>query len=425
MITIPRYGQTLGDLRRSLENSFGSSSGQGFQAIFPDNTLIDAGGSSESRAYCPTGPGGGEDNSCSSAGPGGGMTTFRGTPEVWGRSNETEIWTPDKPLFKGAETIGEIMINRPADVRGIAEDTLGMSITDIVSASGASVDAAARLPISKPRIVVTTEGDRIQVGWRCAGAATGKGFRTEEEKTYAPRPGTIVEAVSGARAMQSIRGHTFLDQQAYAIHPDFQGNGIALESVLRQVSSPFEVLTMQAARHDSDDPAQRLNGYSAWWKYGYNASIDKVKASLIRRHGNGGAGAGIPPHLLEGSRSFLDIMAKPGGPEWWAEFGGDITMVFEKRPGSQSRVRLLNLKAAADKKFGRRSAGMTEPNDRPPLSYDTDYDPIVEEVVKDSIGKPVPGKTMTPEGWREMDALIEEIERRRATDGQPPKVFPH
>lgn len=379
----------------------------------------------EDRAFCPTGEGGGRDNSCSSAGSGSGLTNFGGATERWGVSNETEIWTPDRPLFKGAESIGEVMINRPADVRGIAEEVLGMSISDIVSASGVAVDAAKRLPMSKPRVVVTTEDEKVQLSWRCTGAATGKGYKTAEEKEFAPRRGTIVEAVSGSRSMSTARGQTVLDQQAYGIHPDFQGNGIAMESVLRQVASPFDRLVMQAARHDSDDPSQRLNGYSAWWKYGYDSSIDKVVASLERRHGRGSRESVIPPHLLEGSRSFLDIMAKPGGPEWWREAGGDLTMVFDKSPGSPGRVRLLNLKAAADKKRGRRSDDVNEPSDRPPLSHDTDYDPVVEEFIKASIGKPVPGKMMTPEQWREMDALVDEIEQRRAKDGRPPEVRPY
>lgn len=378
----------------------------------------------EGRAYCPTGEGNGVDNSCSSSGASGGMTNFGGKSEPWGKSNETEIWTPGKPLFKGADGIGEIMINRPADVRGIAEE-LGVTIGDVLSGSGVSVDAAKRLPISRPRVVVTTEGDKIQVSWRCTGAATGKGYKTEDEKEFAPRRGTIVEAVSGARAMFSLSGQSVLEQQAYGIHPDFQGNGIAMESVLRQVSAPFDTISMQAARFDHADPSQRLSGYSAWWKYGYNAPIDRVVATLQRRHGTGSREAEIPAKLLKGSRSLLDIMAKPGGPEWWKEFGGDITLTFDTRPGSQGRVRLLDLKAASDKKRNKRSEDVSDTDGRLPLSSDCEHDPIVEEVIKGTIGKPVKGRPMTDEEWAEENALVQEIEQRRAKDGRPPEVRPY
>lgn len=380
----------------------------------------------EERAFCPTGEGGGIDNSCSAGekmaadkdGGSGGLTNLGGKTENWGRSNETEIWTPDRPMFRGAEKIGEIMISRPADVRGVAEEVLGLSVPEIVTASGALIDGTDRANLSKARMVISGsphtrgEGGGLSVYWRCAGAATGNGYRGDEKK-YAPRPGTIVTAVEASRVIES-GGVRNIDMRldSYFIHPDFQGKGLALESVIRQTSIPgVEYISMGAGRQDSDNPAERMSGYWRWPLYGFNASMDAVRKRGIE----------VPARYSK-ARSLLDVYAMPGGIDWWREEGTDIGLVFDTTTRSQSRLVLLQLQEAARRKHGSRSIGMTGEDNRK-TSADCDNDPDVESaweaIAKKGLKQEAPGRL------EELESRAEKFLKERAKDGRPPEVRPH
>lgn len=371
----------------------------------------------EPRAYCPTGEGNGVDNSCPPAIAGGssGLTHLGGRTEDWGRSNDTEIWTPGRPLFRGADKIGEIMINRPADVRGVAEDALKLTLPEIVTASGVLVDSIERAGTSQVRMTITPGmGESLAVSWKTVGRATGDGYQGAD-KAFAPRPGSIVDAVSVARTVTRGRdGRVRLEQDAFFIHPDYQGMGLALESVIRQTSvSGIDEIIMEASRWDHQNPHQRMSGYWRWPLYGYNATI----ASVARE-----AKGGEIPREFSKARSLLDIYAIPGGREWWKEEGESITLMFDTRTRSQSRLVLLQLQDAVRRKHGSRGIDMAG-NDKNQTSIDCDNDPDVEaawgSIIEKGLKQDAPGRL------EELEASAEKFLQERAKDGRPPEVFPH
>jgi hypothetical protein len=47
----------------------------------------------------------------------------------------------------------------------------------------------------------------------------------------------------------------------------------------------------------------------------------------------------MPPDLVD-SDDLLDLFSRPGGPEWWKEYGSDIIVTFDPSPGSPNRQAL-------------------------------------------------------------------------------------
>lgn len=373
----------------------------------------------EERAFCATGEGGGQDNSCPPASAGGssGLTNLGGRTEEWGRNNETEIWTPGRPMFRGADKIGEIMINRPADVRAVAGDALKLTMPEIVTASGALIDAIERAGTSQVRMTITPGGDNVSgltISWKAVGRATGDGY-SGPDKAFAPRPGSVVDAVAASRQIATdADGKVHLYQDAYFIHPDYQGKGLALESVIRQTSvAGIDVITMDASRWDHQNPNQRMNGFWRWPLYGYNASINAVARE---------SKSGEIPREFAKARSLLDIYATPGGMDWWRSEGEDIVLTFDPRPRSQSRLVLLQLQDAVRRKHGSRSIDMTL-DDKNLVSTDCDNDPDVlaawESIIEKGLKQEAPGRL------EELEESAQKFLTERAKDGRPPEVFPH
>jgi hypothetical protein len=297
----------------------------------------------ESRAFCATGEGGGIDNSCGAGekmaadkdSGGGSSSRWGGKEEKWGRSSETEIWTPGKPLFPGAESLASIKITRPNDVRGIIEDGLKMKIADAVLASGPVADSADRSSITRPRLEIVPTGHGIEMRWTSMGVATGEGFKGEEEQ-FKSQPGTAVKAAAASRDLWITNQGPVLNMGGFFIHPDFQGKGLALESVAKSSSSGVIRMEMQAERFDADDPNLRMTGYKVWPKYGYDAPLSLVRGTLRSQDQE-------IPKEFSGARTLADIFRMPGGREWWSQSGDSIRLVFDCRPRSKSVETLLKL----------------------------------------------------------------------------------
>lgn len=314
------------------------------------SSVVYGGDDREQRAFCATGKGGGVDNSCGAGagGPtilmapdrdsGGGSSTssrWGGETQPWGRSSETEIWTPGKPLFPGAENIASIKIHRPNDVKGQIEDGLKMTIADAVLASGPVIAGADRTGITRPRLEIITSGHGVEMAWTAMGIATGEGFQGEDAK-FADPAGKAVRAVEASRNIWKTNFGAVLYMGGFYLHPDFQGKGIALESVVNSASSPVVRMEMSAERYDASNPKMRMTGYKVWPKYGYDCPVSRVRQELSMY------GKDIPEQFRS-AETLTDIFAMKGGPEWWAAEGTAISLIFDRRPRSRSMEVLLKL----------------------------------------------------------------------------------
>ena len=336
-------------------------------------------------------------------GSSGGPTILRGdATQDWGKSRETEIWTPDRPLFGGAENIPSIRIENPSDVRGIAEDELKMPISAIVSAAGPVIDSAKRAGITLPRMEIRRDMfGGLNVSWTAKGVATGRGF-AEDEKQYVT-VGQSVSAVEANRTIQRTRSGIVMSMNGFFLHPDFQGMGLAFESHVRSLSVPSERVKMTAERNDSPDPMVRMTGYSAWIKIGYNAPMSKVSLR-------------IPvPEKFRPAKTLLDLYRIPGGREWWTEVGHSIELEFDRRPRSDSMETMLKLQEAFRAKHSRRSVDMAVDQNR--VGCDCDFDKLIDEVWDDFAKSGPSGKTgnsPTQEDWDRWDRENAEL---KAKDG--------
>jgi hypothetical protein len=336
--------------------------------------------------------------------PGGQPTVLSGkATEQWGKNFETEIWTPGKPLFPGAENIPSIRIERPSEVRGIAEEELKMPISEIVSAGGPVIDAAKRAGITLPRMEIRRDSfGGLNVSWTAKGVATGRGF-ADDEKEYA-KVGQPVSAVEANRTVQRTRSGITMSMNGFFIHPDFQGMGLALESHVRSLSVPSERVKMTAERYDSPDPLSRMTGYKAWPKYGYNAPMSRISTRIK------------VPKEFESARTLLDVYRMPGGREWWAEVGHSIDLEFDRRPRSDSIETLLKLQEAIRSKRHSRSVDMTDKRDR--VGCDCDIDELVDEVWDKIIAEGPSGKTGNSPTQEDWDRWAAEDKELRAKDGK-------
>jgi hypothetical protein len=240
----------------------------------------------------------------------------------------------------------------------------------------------------------------VTMHWTCQGAATGRGFKGDEAQ-YADKPGTVVKAFEASRDLRRTPSGTVLRMAGLFIHPDFQGKGLAIESVARSVSSPVTRIEMDADRFDDPNPQMRLTGYSVWPKYGYDAPISTVLRV---------AGRALPDSLSR-AKTLLHLYSLPGGREWWTENGRSIPLVFDMRPRSNSREVLLQLQD----RTRRRSIDVSKPIEQ--LGADSDYDEALDEVWADIQKKGLSGQAPSEKDWNQWE--------QERTDGGSGKVQPH
>jgi len=120
-------------------------------------------------------------------------------------------------------------------------------------------------------------------------------------------------------------------------------------------------LKMNAARADEPDPHVRMVGYAVWPKFGYNATMNSAwraidSQSEIRAMDSGGdldLAAAIVQEAEDNYNALVDanggkkpvdllqLFSMNGGQDWWKEYGGDITLHFDRRPRSPSREALM------------------------------------------------------------------------------------
>ena len=333
----------------------------------------------ESRAWCNTGDGNGQDNSCP---PGDGSGSIRAG---WGGEEQDYVnggdrpgktfdasqprsrmttWTPDNPLFKGAEKLGEIKIHDGAGLKeALASAGGGIRLSELLLASGATVEAQDRLSISPPVV-------SIQPAY--------KGYESGISVTW------MIKDKNGGRPIvevtRELRGDT-LHCTGYFIRPDYQGMGIALESLSRSSASPVSRMTMSAERYDNQDPRLAMSGYCEWPKKGWDAPIsDVLEALKIDRD--------RLPEEFQSCETLLDIYQKPGGMKWWTQNGRTIELSFDNTPGSRSRAVLAMAVASGKRKHLQESRADEEGEPLPQkFGNDCDSDPEVDREVWQKIWK--------------------------------------
>ena len=289
----------------------------------------------ESRAFCPTGEGGGVDNSCGD--DAGGPPASSADSKDWGKTDKSvERHGKWSPLFPGAERFAEITIRSPSVVRAVA-DKARMSMSDIVLASGCPPEALGRAGMSPAVVGVEAhpgnrrfDPDRIVVTWHSSGRIDSKDANAEAKRVINVRhDGDISVNLAGI----------YIDGPA-------RGQGIALDALARTASNPrIKEISMLAERFDADPKTgMDMIGYRVWPKYGFDAPIESVQ-EVTRRAG------GVPKEFRD-CKTLQDILARPGGREWWSVNGAGIFMYFDNRPGSRSRQILDDVLAAAAKKHG-------------------------------------------------------------------------
>lgn len=147
----------------------------------------------------------------------------------------------------------------------------------------------------------------------------------------------IIGGASGAvedmgRSISRERdGSLVMHNNIFVLHDSLKGkkSGVGTEIFTSQVadclSKGFNRIECTAARHDSDKEEERLVGYIVWPKLGYDGPIpDKVPR---------------PPELAS-AQTVNELMALPGGEDWWKQNGSDFKGTFDLSPGSASLTKL-------------------------------------------------------------------------------------
>ena len=83
--------------------------------------------------------------------------------------------------------------------------------------------------------------------------------------------------------------------------------------------------TLQAARHDTADPTERMIGYKTWPRLGFNGTLKPDMQRVVADAGLGRA------------RTIRQLRRTAEGRAWWDQHGDLIGLRWQVRPGNQSR----------------------------------------------------------------------------------------
>lgn len=240
--------------------------------------MIWAGGQpNASKGFCPTGPGGGVDNSCGREG--GGTTTDDSHTDD--RGEGVHIADADK-----------------AEVARIMSKVLGDKATkeDVARMAGAG-------PGAQVHILPGSVLDRLHV------------------KITHPD-------YSASRAIgRDADGKGVITNEWVKVPEGKQGDGIGRGLFTRQVEEAakagFDRIECRASKSDEH------NGYYSWPRMGYNQDVSNLPSSTR---------AAIAAKYPD-AKTVLDVMAGPGGVKWWKSNGETLAhATFDLKEGSKSRL---------------------------------------------------------------------------------------
>ncbi len=132
-----------------------------------------------------------------------------------------------------------------------------------------------------------------------------------------------------------------INNELFEVSKEEQGKGLGTSMFVDQVRQAkamgVDYIKTHAARKDSDDPEEAMNGYYTWPRLGYDGDLGSQKSKL--------------PEQFRTAQTIQDLYAMPGGKEWWREHGESIDLKFDLANGSRSmKVLEAYLKAKEEKK---------------------------------------------------------------------------
>lgn len=140
--------------------------------------------------------------------------------------------------------------------------------------------------------------------------------------------GTVV------RTMRSVDGSVVLHNDLFVpkVPP---GSGYGAQALARNVEAATRLGVAQmetfAARGDT------FNGYNTWPRYGYDGP---VPSRLVTRH-RAELERVLGRSVADGELMISDVIAAPGGGEFWQRVGDSLDLEFDMAPNSPSRRRLM------------------------------------------------------------------------------------
>lgn len=262
------------------------------------------------EAFCPTGEGGGVDNSCGSG----------DRPTTSGRTSQP----------KGFRSLGDAI-----KLAGLDSETRDQSKSDtkpaepkirtVVRNESEVNDWLQRLDIPKV--------DR-QVLSQSAGALEGSTV-----VMMGGRGGVHMEVHDDRyRAVTSVQrsaeGDLYLENWNFQVFPHERGRGLGTEIIKTQIDAAHQMGARGIVVHSIGDWKRREthNGYYTWPRMGFDGDLPRDWQSRMMATGL----TEIPEQFSQASR-VSDFFKKPEGRELWKRHGFPMELAFDVQPGSLSR----------------------------------------------------------------------------------------
>ena len=286
----------------------------------------------EPRAFCPTGEGGGVDNSCATGE--GGTATKEPSGDRWS-SNDSMTWpetskdSSGPPMGDGR--YGSINVSSPKKVK----ETL---------------DAAGVDPKLAPMIAGGSDGSDVFVrpapdfSMEFPGSKVTPVMFAFERDFAGVESGLHGSSVIGVTASgEAVVYHSTVNVDDAVKNDDAKRHAAARE-FYRSMTASVEAarkagvsrLVLSAAGNSEKTSGSPWRGYTIWPRMGFDAPLSSsIKAKL-------------PPDLSH-AKSLLDLHATQEGTRWWRDNGEDIDVSFDLKDRSSPQSKIMD---RFIKKFG-------------------------------------------------------------------------
>jgi hypothetical protein len=126
-------------------------------------------------------------------------------------------------------------------------------------------------------------------------------------------------------------GKLVMHNNTFFMKPGAAGKGLGTKVFTDQVDATRElgVDRIETLAGRGKYNGQKMNGYYTWPRFGYDGPIPT------------GRGYRNPPPHLASAKTVGELMALPGGKEWWKENGRSVGLTFDLKDGSHS-MKTLN-----------------------------------------------------------------------------------
>lgn len=258
-------------------------------------------GTSVDNVFCPTGPGGGVDPTCS---PSGGSKSISFGGNKVNRGSDEEL---DK-------------------VTAVSFDLFKRDLTDNEISNISGAPHGAMVSVS---------------GW----VQKGGDYKHLDISWSHPEYGTALRSIVAVKQRDGSQ-KLLMNNGGFKLNPDSQGSGHGTEIFAKQVETAEKLgidhITTIAERDESK------NGYYTWARLGYDAQVPWNLWSSVPKELN------VPRY----SPRISQLMMTKEGREWWKQNGETEELTFDLKPDSLSR-RVLNEYVTAKRQQQGRTAPST------------------------------------------------------------------